>query len=87
MPSGEPSFHSDDAEALHDAGFSTWVSLPGLEVLAEYWRGGRDIVPAVVRWIAAGLIDTVSGDDVPFLAGLVERAGRAGRAQPPSTSV
>ena len=72
-------FHPDDARALHDAGFSNRVSLPGSEVLAEYWRGGRDIVPSVVQWIAEGLIDTISGDDVPFLARLVERAGRTGR--------
>jgi hypothetical protein len=66
--------HPDDAKALHDAGFSNRVSLPGAEVLAEYWRGGRDIIPNVVQWIAQGLIDTISGDDVPFLARLVDRA-------------
>jgi len=72
-------FHPDDAKALHDAGFSNRVSLPGPQVLAQYWRGGRDIVPSIVQWIAEGLIDTISGDDVPFRVGLVERAGRAGR--------
>jgi glycerophosphoryl diester phosphodiesterase len=72
-------FHPDDAKALHDVGFSNRVSLPRPEVLAEYCRGGRDIVPAVVQWITEGLIDTISGDDVPFLAQLVERAGRSGR--------
>lgn len=72
-------FHPDDAKALHDAGFSNRVSLPGAEVLAEYWRGGRDIIPNVVQWIAQGLIDTISGDDVPFQARLVDRASRAGR--------
>jgi glycerophosphoryl diester phosphodiesterase len=72
-------FHPEDGKALHDAGFSNRVSLPRPEVLAELWRGGRDIIPSVVQWIAEGLIDTISGDDVPFLAGLVGRAGRAGR--------
>jgi glycerophosphoryl diester phosphodiesterase len=72
-------FHPDDAQALHDAGLSNRVHLPRPEALAEYWRGGRDIVPRVVQWIAEGLIDTVSGDDVPFLARLVERAGRGAR--------
>jgi glycerophosphoryl diester phosphodiesterase len=67
-------FHPDDAKALHDAGYSNRVSLPRSEVLAEY-RGRRDdIIPSVVRWIAEGLIDTISGDDVPFLAKLVEEA-------------
>ena len=72
-------FHPDDAQALHDAGLSNRVHLPRPEALAEYWRGGRDIVPQVVEWIAAGLIDTISGDDVPFLARLAERAGRGTR--------
>jgi glycerophosphoryl diester phosphodiesterase len=72
-------FHPEDAKTLHDAGYSNRVSLPRTEVLAEYWRGGRDIVPSVAQWIAEGLIDTISGDDVPFLARLVERAGVAGR--------
>jgi len=72
-------FHPDDARALHYAGFSNRVSLPRPEVLAEYWRGGRDIVPCVVRWIAEGLIDTVSGDDVAFLARLVDRVGQTSR--------
>ena len=71
-------FHPDDAKALHAAGFSNRVHLPRPEALAEYWRGGRDIVPRVTEWIADGLIDTISGDDVAFIARIVERAGRAG---------
>jgi len=71
-------FHPDDAKALHDAGLSNRVSLPRADVLAADWPGGRDIVPSVVQWIMEGLIDTVSGDDVPFLARLVERAGALG---------
>ncbi len=71
-------FHPDDARALHAAGFSNRVHLPRPEALAVYWRGGRDIIPRVTEWIADGLIDTVSGDDVAFIARLVERAGRAG---------
>jgi glycerophosphoryl diester phosphodiesterase len=72
-------FHPDDGRALHDAGLSSRVHLPRPEALAEPWRGGRDMVPRVIEWIAAGLIDTISGDDVPFIAGLVERAGKSGR--------
>jgi hypothetical protein len=71
-------FHPDDAKAVHASGFSIRVNLPRSEALAAYRQGGRDIVSAVVQWIAEGLIDTVSGDDVPFLARLVERAGAAG---------
>jgi glycerophosphoryl diester phosphodiesterase len=71
-------FHPDDGRAIHNAGFSTRVHVPHPDQLAEYWRGGRDRVPKLVAWIADGLIDTISGDDVPFIAKLVKRAGRAG---------
>jgi glycerophosphoryl diester phosphodiesterase len=71
-------FHSDDARTLHAAGCSNRVSVPRPEQLVEYWRGGRDPMPNLVQCIADGLIDTVSGDDVPFMARLVERAGKAG---------
>ena len=70
-------FQPEDGKVLHDAGFSNRVHLPRPEALAEYWRAGRDITPRVVEWIAEGLIDFISGDDVPFGARLVERAGRA----------
>ena len=71
-------FHADDALALHDAGFSIRLSLPRPDKLAEYWRGGRDPLPSIVRWIADGLIDSISGDDVPFIARLVKQAGQTG---------
>lgn len=71
-------FHPDDGRALHDAGLSNRVHVPRPEQLAEYWRGGRDLLPNLVQWITDGLIDTISSDDVPFIARLVERAGRAG---------
>ena len=60
------------------AGYSNRVSIPRPEQLAEYWRGGRDPLPNLIQWIADGLIDTISGDDVPFLAKLVERARKEG---------
>jgi glycerophosphoryl diester phosphodiesterase len=74
-------FHPDDGRALHAAGFSNRVSVPRPEVLFEYWRSGRDPLPNLVQWIADGLIDTLSGDDVPFIVRLVERAGKAGSGQ------
>lgn len=75
-------FRPDGAKALHAAGFSNRVHVPRPDVLAEYWRGGRDPLPELMQWIADGLIDTISGDDVPFIAMLVSRAGRAGSASP-----
>ena len=71
-------FHPLDAQALHDAGFPNRVNLPRPERLPAYRQSGRDIIPCLEEWIAKGLIDTISGDDVPFLARLVERAGAAG---------
>ena len=67
-------FHPDDGHALHAAGLSNRVHLPRPEKLVPFWQGGRDLVPRIVEWIADGAIDTLSGDDVPFLAMLVEKA-------------
>jgi glycerophosphoryl diester phosphodiesterase len=71
-------FHPDDGRALHEADRSNRVHIPRPETLAEYWRGGRDPLPKLVEWVAEGLIDTISGDDVPFIARLVACAGKAG---------
>src|SRR5262249_39933278 len=69
-------FHPDDARILHAAGCSNRVSIPRPEQLAEY-RGGRGAPLAVVgEWIADGLIDAVSGDDVPFMAQLSNAPAR-----------
>ena len=70
-------FHPDDGRALHAAGLSNRVHLPLPDVLEQSWRGGRDILPRVVEWIADGAIDTLSGDDVPFLAMLARAAGKS----------
>jgi glycerophosphoryl diester phosphodiesterase len=75
-------FRPEDARALHQAGRSNRVHVPPPEQLAESWRGGRDPLPDLVRWIAESLIDSVSGDDVPFIARLVDRAGRASHQEP-----
>ena len=72
-------FHPEDAKALHEAGFSNRLHVPRPDVLTRYWRGGRDPLPRLVQWIADGLVDTISGDDVPFIAMLARRAGRASR--------
>ena len=70
-------FHPDDGHALHEAGLSNRVHLPRPERLMPLWRGGRDVLPRIVEWISDGAIDTLSGDDVPFLSMLVEKAGRS----------
>jgi glycerophosphoryl diester phosphodiesterase len=71
-------FRPEDGKALHEAGFSNRVHVPRPEQLTDYWRAGRDLLPRLMQSIAGGLIDTISGDDVPFIAGLVHRAGKSG---------
>jgi glycerophosphoryl diester phosphodiesterase len=71
-------FRPEEGRTLHEGGFSNRVHIPRPEHLVEGWRHGRDPLPQIVEWIAEGVIDTISGDDVPFIARLVARAGRAG---------
>ncbi len=71
-------FHEDDALALHEAGLANRLSLPLPEKLAPYWAHGRDWRPRITGWLRQGLVDSLSGDDVPFLAHLLAEGG-AGR--------
>jgi glycerophosphoryl diester phosphodiesterase len=65
-------FAAEDARAVHEAGLSNRVHIPGPEALAPYWRHGRDPRARIGAWLSAGLIDSLSGDDVPFLRRLVD---------------
>jgi glycerophosphoryl diester phosphodiesterase len=64
-------FAADDAAALHEAGLSNRLSLPRPEKLMPYWMHGRDVRPKMADWLRAGLVDSVSGDDVAFIQKLV----------------
>jgi glycerophosphoryl diester phosphodiesterase len=66
-------FHPVDAAALHAAGVAIRCHLPPPSELAALARYGVDVEPEIGRWLSAGLIDTVSGDDVAWLAELVAR--------------
>jgi len=66
-------FAAEDAEAVHAAGISNRVHIPGPNVLAPYWMHGRDPRAQIGAWLSAGLIDSLSGDDVPFLRKLVDQ--------------
>ena len=66
-------FHPVDAAALHAAGVAIRCHLPPPSELAALVRYGVDVEPEIGRWLSAGLIDTVSGDDVAWLAELVAR--------------
>ncbi len=65
-------FAAEDAKALHEAGLSNRVHTPRPEHLAPYWAGGRDPRKRIGGWLSAGLIDSLSGDDVGFLRKLVD---------------
>ncbi len=65
------SFHPDDARALHDAGIAIRCHLPIPEKLAFHQAYGRDIRGQVGQWLGAGLIDSLSGDDVGYLSALI----------------
>jgi len=67
-------FHPEEGEALHQAGVSVRFHLQRPEEYARYAGLGLDLLADVREWIGAGLIDTISGDDVAFLAGLVEQS-------------
>ena len=66
-------FHPDDARALHAAGVAIRCTLPRPDRIAKWRDYGVDIEPAVGEYLADGLIDSLSGDDVGYLKGLVDR--------------
>jgi glycerophosphoryl diester phosphodiesterase len=66
-------FAAEDAAALHEAGLSNRVHTPRPRQLAEYWAHGRDPRAEIAGWLTAGLIDSLSGDDVAFLRKLVDQ--------------
>jgi glycerophosphoryl diester phosphodiesterase len=67
-------FHPDDARALHAAGIALRCHIPPPQELAQDRQSGIDVLPDLQSWLSAGLIDTLSGDDVAFLADLVARS-------------
>lgn len=75
-------FHEDDARALHAAGLANRLSLPLPEKLMPYWAYGRDPRPRIAAWLRDGLVDSLSGDDVPFLTSLLAEAGAAATRPP-----
>jgi glycerophosphoryl diester phosphodiesterase len=67
-------FDPDDARDLHAAGIALRCHVPPPDRLARDRQYGLDPLPDLQAWLAAGLIDTLSGDDVTFLADLVARS-------------
>ncbi len=65
-------FHPEDGRAIHKAGVAIRCHLPRPAVIASYEQYGRDLRALAGSWIADGVVDTVSGDDVGYLYALVE---------------
>lgn len=60
-------FHADDATALHEAGISIRCHAYSPKALDRIERAGLGWTAALVDYLRAGLIDTLSGDDVEWL--------------------
>jgi len=60
-------FRAEDGQALHRAGVAVRFHMQRPAYYARYAAAGIDLVADARRWIAGGLVDTVSGDDVAFL--------------------
>ena len=67
-------FHPDDAHALHAAGIAIRCHVRPPAELAFHKQYGVDVEPALREWLSAGLIDSLSGDDVAWLADIVARS-------------
>jgi glycerophosphoryl diester phosphodiesterase len=64
-------FHPDDARALHGAGIAIRCHAYRPQTIAAVERAGLPARDDLRRWLAEGLIDTLSGDDVNWCAALV----------------
>jgi glycerophosphoryl diester phosphodiesterase len=63
-------FMPEDGAALHKAGVAVRFHLQRPAYYDRYEALGIDLLAPVSGYIAAGVIDTISGDDVGFLAAL-----------------
>ena len=70
-------FQPEDGEALHWAGVAVRVHLDRPQFYARFTALGLDLLADLRTWLADGTIDTISGDDVAFLASLVAESAPA----------
>jgi|AntAceMinimDraft_1070359.scaffolds.fasta_scaffold01365_6 glycerophosphoryl diester phosphodiesterase len=70
-------WHPDDALQLHDAGIVNRCHAYAPTMIERLNRAGLDPLPSLRDWLAGELIDTLSGDDVGWVAAVVARAGVA----------
>ncbi len=68
---------AEDARRLHEAGVVNRCHAYAPATIARMVRAGLDPIPDLHAALAAGLIDTLSGDDVGWIAALAREAGVA----------
>lgn len=68
---------AEDARRLHEAGVANRCHAYSPATIERMARAGLDPRPALRDALAAGLIDTLSGDDVGWIAALAREAGVA----------
>ena len=69
-------FRPEDGMALHDAGIAVRHHFQRPATYDLYAKAGLDFMDGMVEWLASGVIDTISGDDVTWLADLARKAGK-----------
>jgi len=69
-------FRAEDGRAIHDAGVAIRCHLPAPEKIRQVEQYGRDLRGQVGAWVAEGVVDTLSGDDVSYLRALVDEYSR-----------
>ncbi|MDE0306757.1 MAG: glycerophosphodiester phosphodiesterase family protein [Albidovulum sp.] len=65
-------FLPEDGVAFHSAGVSVRCHVPRQGSLENFERYGRKPRSIVGDWVARGVLDTLSGDDVGYLSALAE---------------
>jgi glycerophosphoryl diester phosphodiesterase len=71
-------FHSDDAQALHQAGIAVRVTIPRSSHVKALRTYGVDVMQEVLSAVREGVVDILAGDDVEQVAALVKGQSRSG---------
>ncbi len=69
-------FRAEDGLALHAAGIAVRHHFQRPKTYDLYADQGLDLMAGVVEMLVAGAVDTISGDDVTWLADLARKAGK-----------
>ena len=72
-------FRAEDGHAIHGVGVAVRCHLPAPAVIDSYARYGLDLRQIAGGWVAEGVVDTLSGDDVGYLRELVDEFSPEGR--------